>query len=104
MFSCIAESLIRSTMRMGNIKYHKIAAFYHFSISNLKRLFGMCLGGRLAHLDIVIVYFKIREMGLKFRCGIGKNPNKRTSITVSLRLPTLDCGGNHEVKVPIAPY
>lgn len=91
-------------MGMGNIKYHKIAAFYHFSIPNLKRLFGMCLGGSLAHLDIIIVCFKIREVGLELCCGIGKNPDKRTGITVSLRLPTLDGGGDHEVKVPIAAY
>lgn len=91
-------------MRMGNIKYHKIAAFDHFSIPNLKRLFRICLGGSLANLDIVIVCFKIREVGLEFCCGIGKHPNKRTGITVDLRLPTLDCSGDHEVKVPIAPY
>lgn len=91
-------------MGMGNIKYHKIAALYHFSIPNLKCLFGMCLRGSLANLDIVIVCFKIREVGLEFRCGIGKNPNKRTSITVSLRLPTLNCGGDQEVKVSIAAY
>ena len=91
-------------MRMGNIKYHKIAAFDHFSIPNLKRLFRMCLGGSLAHLNVVIICFKIREVGLEFCCGIGKHPNKRTGITVDLRLPTLDCSGDHEVKVPIAPY
>ena len=89
---------------MGNIKYHKIAAFDYFSIPNLKRLFGMCLGGSLAHFDIVIVGFKIRKVGLEFCCGIGKNPDKRTGVTVGLSLPTLDGGGDHEVKIPIAPH
>ena len=91
-------------MRMGNIKYHKIAAFYHFSIPNLKCLFRMCLGGSLAHLNVVIICFKIREVGLEFRCGIGKNPDKRTGVIVGLSLPTLDGGGDHEVKIPIAPH
>lgn len=101
---CVAECLVRATMGMGNIKYHKIAAVYHFTVTNLKGSFVMCLSGRLAHLNIIVVCFKIGEEGLEFHCGIGKDPNERAGITVSLSVPTLNRCSDHEIKVSVAAH